>query len=176
MGVRSSSYPLMKQEFVTGDDSVTFASVAAKYGRGKSTVTRMANIEDWKAARLAYREKQGNASTGLILHNHAEKAVEITNKLIEATEKSLDKLIEGIDSGEVKVYPSDVVKLVTAVQVATTPKTAAAPGEGPEGTGGIHISKESATELAGMVERLARDQLDKRSAPAAPRLVSEGSG
>lgn len=173
---RSSQYPLMKAEFVQGDDSVTITAVAEKYGRKKSAVTRMANIEGWRDERERYRAEREGRVNELIIDAQVQKIAGLTTKMIDAADTALDKLISGMQTGEIKVYPADVVKLMTAVREATAPKTAAAPGEGPEGNGGIHISAGSASELAGMVERIARQRLAEGAAPAAPRLVTEGSG
>jgi hypothetical protein len=75
---------------VTGDDNVTQASLARKYGTRQDTVSKHAGKEDWKTQRAEFRAK----ATAKALEKATTKEAEIRLRHIEIARKLQEKALE----------------------------------------------------------------------------------
>lgn len=172
---RSGQYDVMEKEYVTGGDEVSITSLAARYGRGKSAVARMARLRGWYDKRAAYRETESERTYDATIDAYLPRIVKLNEKFIEAAEKTVDRYVEAIENREITPNTSDVAKIMGVIQTMTG-KTAA--GESPEASGDIRIPEGVGVEAIRALEQLARSRLGPGDSPKAarPQLVSSGGG
>ena len=170
---RSGKYELMRREYITGDESVTMASLAEKYGRSPGSVGRMAAKEGWLDDRNAFRRSVSEKVTDQAADEYSGRVLKLQGDFLEALETSITKYHAGVQSGQIVPNPSDIAKLM---QTAREIVSKQAPQGSEDAGGGIRISEGIARELFGSLETIARDRLATGAVERAPRPKLVGSG
>lgn len=170
---RSGKYDLMRQEYVTGEDGITYASLGQKYGRSVGSIGPIAKREGWIAMRASYREVNAIKVRNLSSEQYAERVIELQGTFLDTLETTLDKYHAAVRDGTITPNPTDVAKLMaTAREIIAKPS---AP-ESPEAAGGgIRISESLGHELFRLAEAAARSRLDPGSVEGSPRPKLVGS-
>jgi hypothetical protein len=167
---RSGKYELMRQEYVLGDDTVTYASLGEKYGRSPGSIGPIAKKEGWIELRAAHRASVAAKADLELTGETIRKIIDLRTKTIDAAITSVNRYVEAVDNKEITPNATDVAKLVTTVRELTT--KVATGGEEDDGDG-IHISGGATRDLARALEAVVRSRADTggMAEPARPQLV-----
>lgn len=167
---RTGKYDLMRQEYVLGDDSVTYASLGQKYGRSPGSIGPIAKREGWIELRKAHRDDIANKADLELSGEVIRKIIDLRTKTIDAAITSVNRYVEAVDNKEITPNATDVAKLVITVRELTT--KVATGGEEADGDG-IHISGGATRDLARALEAAVRSRVDAggMAEPARPQLV-----
>ncbi len=139
MSKSPNDYAAIAQEFIQGDDSVSYRSLGEKHGISFSAVATQgrkkdANGKDWPALRAEFRAQVNSRSMTVAANKIAERTVAIQDTALAVIEAALMKM--GMDLRDRKVLdyditthkpyervipgitvtPSDVAKLITSFQ------------------------------------------------------------
>ncbi len=167
---RTGKYDLMRQEYVYGDDDVTYASLGRKYGRSPGSIGPIAKKEGWVELRQAHRAEVTSKVDLELTTEVIGKIVDLRSKFIDASIKSIDRYAEAVENKEITPNATDIAKLATTVrELPTKVDTVDEEDDGD----GIRISGGSTRDLARLVEAVVRSRVDSGAVaePARPQLV-----
>ncbi len=129
-----NDYATIAQEFIQGDDSVSYRSLGAKHGISFSAVATRGRKEKWPEQREKFRAQVQDRSMTVAANKIAEKTVAIQETALTVIEAALMKMGMDLRDRKVKQYdfskgvmvettipgitvtPSDVAKLIASFQ------------------------------------------------------------
>lgn len=115
MATKRYDWPKIRDEYVTGDDTVTLEILAARHGPVYETVARRSSKEGWVAQRQMYRDESSRKTRERLLAREVNTRVrhqQTAQQMQKAALRRMATMIpEELSPSEVRMYLRDAIDI-----------------------------------------------------------------
>jgi len=111
----SYDWDAIRQEYVTGPNSISTTTLSEKYGMAPSTIRRRCAAEDWVGQRKEYRNKVDEQTADKLASIEAERRVEMLDlgdDMVAVGMITLERLKKHLESNPEYMQPSKEMRML----------------------------------------------------------------